>query len=145
MGYSIYVAAPTKELQQTMLQFLHQNFAPFPGIVNVLSVTDDLSYASDGVKYPIGFDYGAICSEERAYAYLLVYWISRVLTEAPHVYYYDDEVCTALEREEGVETYFGGETLAARILAGRRLSKAKDFITAQLLQLEIKWENYEED
>jgi len=139
MGYSIYAAAPTKELQQKMYDFLLRNMEDFPGVERGFSVTDDPSYVSEDVQYPVGFDYGPIMVDERAYAYALVYWVSEKLTEPPYTYYYDDEPFPSLTLEDCVNKHIGKDKLIM-LFRGVDAVRVKDFVEAQWKRLDELWE-----
>jgi len=111
MGYSIYVAAKSKEDQMRMFDFLEKHFHSMgKEMVDMtgLRLATDLSYCDDSVKWPVGFDYTSwVGRGERAYAYTIVYWMSQVLTDPPHHYYYDSErEVVPEERDEDALFYF---------------------------------------
>ena len=99
MGYTIYIIPKDEKLTKKMFDFLTINADPekkykYSKLGIGYKNDDGLSYVSKQheKKNVIGFDYGAISGEERAFRFELLEWMSKVLTpESPKKYYYDGQ------------------------------------------------------
>jgi len=93
MGYSVYISANTKTLQQQMYIFLEKNMkdmvlcdSQYPNIIGY-SLTDDLSYGI--CDNAIGFNYKSwIYGVEQLYITEIVKWMSAKIGDNCS-YYYD--------------------------------------------------------
>jgi len=101
----------------------------------------DVSYAPDGVNHLIGFDYGCIPTDERVHVYEVVYWMSRVLTDGPHVFYYDD-VEMPIEGTGDTASVAKHLELLIHIFDGVQKKKTCDFIVKDIARLDAAWKEF---
>jgi len=141
MGYSISVAAKTKEDQERMCNFLEKHYKPIRPDNPTAGFRMDVSYAPDDVDYPIGFDYGCIPTDERVHVYEVVYWMSQVLTDEPHVYYYDDVKTSIKATGDPASVLIHLESLI-HIFDGVQKKKTCEFIVKDIARLDAAWKEF---
>jgi hypothetical protein len=144
MGYSIYVEAKNKELQNKMYGFLEKNMKNLCKEIYYdenatalrLCKGDEISYLDHDLKYPIGFDYGPIDDAERVYVYEIIKWVVSKITDKKY-YYYDHEPTLVQDRTpKEMYDHFKRQGWLRR----KKIKQIVSFIQSELKNLDELWE-----
>lgn len=145
MGYSVYVCAETKELQEKMYDFLDKNFKNLCKKLfddensTGIRIAKGNAKAKDGVsyargRYPVGFDYASwTYSGEKQYVTCIAKWMGTKI--AKNIYYYDSIRCDVEINEDKLREFFNyfSDT-------NKDTEALVTFIMSEIERLEELWE-----